>query len=195
MEYQFHPREELAKQCCGELFYAPMRVGSFLATVAYRGEVIFALYLTRDHDFLRQLLKLHFAEVERHVYFGREVVLDRFSVVKCFGSLLQQKVWQALTTLQKGEICSYSELAARSGYERSVRAVATAIGQNRVAYLLPCHRVVPKSQIKFLQAVDNQADTVCRLSAKRMWVEEGDVGGYLFGNEVKRALLAAELAP
>lgn len=61
------------------------------------------------------------------------------------GTNLQLKVWEALLAIPPGRRTSYSAVAARAGVPSAVRAVANAIGQNPVAYLIPCHRVLRKS--------------------------------------------------
>ena len=58
------------------------------------------------------------------------------------GSALQQLVWQALLEIAPGQTCSYGELARRIGRPTAVRAVAAAIGRNRVSIIVPCHRVI-----------------------------------------------------
>lgn len=60
----------------------------------------------------------------------------------CPGSAHQQRVWQAMTQIPYGQTVSYSELAARSGRPSAARAVAKAVGENRLAIVLPCHRIV-----------------------------------------------------
>ncbi len=81
------------------------------------------------------------------------------------GSAFQQKVWQALRAVPRGSTLSYGELARRIGAPRAVRAVGTAVGANRIAYVLPCHRII-------------RAD--------------GGIGGYRWGVGRKQALLEAE---
>jgi AraC family transcriptional regulator of adaptative response/methylated-DNA-[protein]-cysteine methyltransferase len=51
-------------------------------------------------------------------------------------------VWSALRAIPPGETRSYSEIARAIGRATSVRAVARANGDNRLALLLPCHRVI-----------------------------------------------------
>jgi AraC family transcriptional regulator, regulatory protein of adaptative response / methylated-DNA-[protein]-cysteine methyltransferase len=51
-------------------------------------------------------------------------------------------VWQALRQIPRGETRSYSQLAREMGEPNSTRAVARACATNRVALLVPCHRVV-----------------------------------------------------
>ncbi len=56
----------------------------------------------------------------------------------------QQTVWQALTKVPFGETCSYQALAEQIGRPKATRAVAGANGANRIAIVIPCHRVVGK---------------------------------------------------
>lgn len=58
------------------------------------------------------------------------------------GTLFQQKVWQELLKIKKGEVITYKELAKRIGKPKAVRAIANAIGKNPYAPIVPCHRVV-----------------------------------------------------
>ena len=54
----------------------------------------------------------------------------------------RQRVWDELRTIPYGETRSYAEQAERIGKPTAVRAVASANGQNRVAIVIPCHRVI-----------------------------------------------------
>lgn len=58
------------------------------------------------------------------------------------GTPFQERVWAELRKLEAGTTVSYGELARRIGRPSAVRAVARANGDNRVAILVPCHRVV-----------------------------------------------------
>jgi len=58
------------------------------------------------------------------------------------GTPFQERVWSALRTIPCGETRSYSELARAVGDPAAVRAVAQANGRNRIAILVPCHRVI-----------------------------------------------------
>jgi AraC family transcriptional regulator of adaptative response/methylated-DNA-[protein]-cysteine methyltransferase len=58
------------------------------------------------------------------------------------GSDFDRAVWAALRDIPHGATCTYGALAARIGRTTAVRAVAAANGRNRVAILIPCHRVV-----------------------------------------------------
>jgi len=79
----------------------------------------------------------------------------------------QMKVWRYLQTIPPGSVQSYSEVAAAIGKPTAVRAVARACATNRVAVVIPCHRVIRRS---------------------------GDPGGYRWGIERKRKLLEQERA-
>jgi AraC family transcriptional regulator of adaptative response/methylated-DNA-[protein]-cysteine methyltransferase len=81
------------------------------------------------------------------------------------GTVFELKVWQALRDIPYGETRSYAEVARAVGAPRAARAVAGACAHNRVAVVIPCHRVVRQG---------------------------GAVGGYRWGPERKRRLLDLE---
>ncbi len=81
------------------------------------------------------------------------------------GTAFQQRVWKALRAIPPGKTASYSEIAARIGAPRAVRAVAGACAANMLAVVIPCHRVVR---------------------------QDGTISGYRWGIERKRELLARE---
>ncbi len=81
------------------------------------------------------------------------------------GTLFQQRVWQALRAIPAGSTASYSEIAARIGAPKAVRAVARACAANAIAIAIPCHRVVRS---------------------------DGSLSGYRWGVERKRTLLKRE---
>jgi AraC family transcriptional regulator of adaptative response/methylated-DNA-[protein]-cysteine methyltransferase len=83
------------------------------------------------------------------------------------GTVFQLRVWQALRQIPRGETRSYSEVARDMGEPNATRAVARACATNRVALIVPCHRVVGAS---------------------------GSLTGYRWGVERKRAILEAERA-
>lgn len=61
------------------------------------------------------------------------------------GTPFQQTVWTALTQIPFGTTHTYSEIAQQLQKETAVRAVGNAIGKNRLAILVPCHRVIGKN--------------------------------------------------
>jgi AraC family transcriptional regulator, regulatory protein of adaptative response / methylated-DNA-[protein]-cysteine methyltransferase len=58
------------------------------------------------------------------------------------GTAFQQRVWQALRTIPRGETRTYAQLAGMIGQPTAVRAAARACATNKVSLLVPCHRVV-----------------------------------------------------
>jgi AraC family transcriptional regulator of adaptative response/methylated-DNA-[protein]-cysteine methyltransferase len=83
------------------------------------------------------------------------------------GTAFQQRVWSALRQIPTGSTLTYSEVAAQIGKPKAVRAVAQACGANKIAVVIPCHRVVRS---------------------------DGGLGGYRWGLERKQALLEREAA-
>ena len=71
---------------------------------------------------------------------GKRIVFDL--PLQPAGTVFQQKVWKALMEVKCGTTYSYKEFSARISDAKSVRAVATAIGANPVAVLIPCHRII-----------------------------------------------------
>lgn len=83
------------------------------------------------------------------------------------GTNFQFQVWQALLRLPSGTVASYGVLARGLAKPDASRAVGNAVGHNPVAWLIPCHRVIR---------------------------ETGALGGYRWGLDRKRTMLARELA-
>ncbi len=63
------------------------------------------------------------------------------------GSDFQVKVWRALLRIPAGSLVSYGALAGVAGFPTASRAVGTAIGQNAISYLIPCHRVIRQTGV------------------------------------------------
>lgn len=62
--------------------------------------------------------------------------------VSLSGTDFQKNVWNELLKIPYGETSSYKSLAIRVGNEKSVRAVGSANGRNKVWIIVPCHRVI-----------------------------------------------------
>lgn len=80
------------------------------------------------------------------------------------GTNFQIKVWQALLEIPPGAVVPYEDLAARVGNPKASRAVGTAVGQNPIAFIIPCHRVIRK-----VGAVGNYHGGVSRKRAMLAW--------------------------
>ena len=75
-------------------------------------------------------------------YFGGDLTaLDRLNV-KTSGTAFQRAVWAALRAIPAGETRTYGQLAAAVGSPKAVRAAGLANGQNPIAVIVPCHRVI-----------------------------------------------------
>ena len=83
------------------------------------------------------------------------------------GTDFQLKVWKMLLDIPLGQLTTYSNIASKLNNPKSSRAVGTAVGDNPVAFLIPCHRVI-------------------RLS--------GELGGYHWGLTRKAAIIGWEAA-
>ena len=75
-------------------------------------------------------------------WFGGELSALDGLAVKTGGTAFQRTVWAALRAIPTGETRSYGQLAAAIGAPRAVRAAGLANGQNPVAVIVPCHRVI-----------------------------------------------------
>jgi AraC family transcriptional regulator of adaptative response/methylated-DNA-[protein]-cysteine methyltransferase len=85
----------------------------------------------------------HFDELNKQLaeYFsGKRKEFDVPLVLS--GTPFQQKVWAGLQTIPYGCTRSYKEQADAIGHASAVRAVAKANGDNRIAIIIPCHRVI-----------------------------------------------------
>jgi AraC family transcriptional regulator of adaptative response/methylated-DNA-[protein]-cysteine methyltransferase len=83
------------------------------------------------------------------------------------GTAFQVRVWKFLLEVPVGEVVSYGEVAKGIGAPKAVRATASACGANRIAVLVPCHRVLRG---------------------------DGGLGGYRWGLDRKRTLIDTERA-
>ena len=81
------------------------------------------------------------------------------------GTAFQEAVWRELQRIPLGETRTYAQIAAAIGKPGAVRAAGSANGANNVAVLIPCHRVIRS---------------------------DGAIGGYAYGEAIKRELLRRE---
>ncbi len=61
------------------------------------------------------------------------------------GTDFQIKVWNAIKKIPFGQTATYSDIAKVINHPKAVRAVGTATGSNKIAFIIPCHRVVSKN--------------------------------------------------
>ncbi|CDH09920.1 related to Methylated-DNA--protein-cysteine methyltransferase [Zygosaccharomyces bailii ISA1307] len=82
-----------------------------------------------------------------------------------FGTTFEHKVWDELVKVQSGRMITYGAIAKNIGSPKAYRAVGSAIGKNKLAIIIPCHRCRPSS---------------------------GSIGNFKWGPELKRKLSARE---
>lgn len=81
------------------------------------------------------------------------------------GTPFQIKVWEALRTIPTGQLTTYGDIAEQVGHPKASRAVGSAVGDNPIAYLIPCHRVIRR---------------------------DGNIGQYYYGTAMKTAMIGWE---
>jgi AraC family transcriptional regulator of adaptative response/methylated-DNA-[protein]-cysteine methyltransferase len=149
-----------------------------LVLVAGDDAGICAIFLGEAPEPLLQALRERFSRAE--LINGSEEFLRSVTAVTRFieqprlafdfplnvqGTPFQRLVWTALCEIPSGRTASYAEIARKIGRPRAVRAVAGACAANKIAVVIPCHRVVRS---------------------------DGDISGYRWGVERKRELLKRE---
>lgn len=117
-----------------------------------KAEIIF------DNSFTKPFIEQIFYEAENS---------DTPITLLLRGTNFQIKVWEALLKIPFGQMVSYDKIAQAIGKPSAHRAVGTAIGINRLGYIIPCHRVLQKV---------------------------GGIGGYRWGTARKKAILGWEMA-
>ncbi|MBV9292147.1 MAG: methylated-DNA--[protein]-cysteine S-methyltransferase [Frankiales bacterium] len=116
-------------------------------------------------DELREVADLGpFSAAMRDYFAGNVSAFDDLPVEQP-GGAFRQAAWKVMREVPAGEVISYAELAARAGNPNAVRAAGSACAQNRVAPIVPCHRIVRTG---------------------------GNLGGYYYGLTVKSWLLRHE---
>jgi methylated-DNA-[protein]-cysteine S-methyltransferase len=81
-------------------------------------------------------------ELEEYFFEGRKFFDVEILLV---GTGFQKQVWNELLTIPYGKTVSYLDLAIRIGDPNTIRAVGLANGQNPIAIIVPCHRVIGKN--------------------------------------------------
>lgn len=158
--------------------YHPTPFGLCFLAVADRGVcgLSFVDETQERREFEEFQQKWHFATLEHAPDRTQMVAQQIFSPdtarrsplkILAQGTNFQLKVWEALLRIPPGAVTTYRKIAESIGRPGAVRAVGTAIGNNPVGYLIPCHRVIQST---------------------------GNLGGYHWGETRKNALLGREMA-
>ena len=135
-----------------------LRPSAFQPPLALSTANVSAVQLQRATAFLAQ------AAAELSEYFAG--TRREFSVpLAPQGTAFQQQIWQQLLALPFGATVTYGELAKRIGNLKAARAVGAANGANKIAIIIPCHRVIG---------------------------QQGKLTGYAWGLAMKQQLLTIE---
>ena len=113
--------------------------------------------------------------------------------LRLFGTKFQLSVWKTLYGLEP-RLYSYSEFAHMVDNPQGVRAVAHAVAANPVAYIIPCHLIVPKESVDKAREIRSLAEKTLFQGRDLYLLDTLDVGEYAYGPELKRELIKIHLA-
>lgn len=151
----------------------------YLMLAATDKGVCFAMFGETENE-LRQKLEDEFPNAVTECSVGNNQIKQWYAEINRFlaaglpmpsipldirGTAFQMRVWAFLQSINEGEVVSYRDVAVGIGQPSAVRAAASACAKNRIALLVPCHRVLRG---------------------------DGGMGGYRWGVDTKRELLAIE---
>lgn len=112
-----------------------------------------------------KIVKKHpYQKTVKEYYCGDRFALDKIPRQQT-GSDFQKEVWNEISSIKYGKTLSYGQLAKKIGRIKASRAVGTACGLNRLALIIPCHRVIKSN---------------------------GAIGGYAYKINIKQSLLKRE---
>ena len=156
---------ELMKSQFGELLVASTSKGVYYLDF-YKSKSKAIQRLNAYFPFSEFIEQSGYWQTQINVFFTGEVQ-NNIQTIPLYlkGTAFQFQVWNELLNIPFGELSTYGEIAQCIGKPNSSRAVGTAIGNNPIAYIIPCHRVVQKS---------------------------GKLGGYKWGIQRKKEILAWE---
>jgi AraC family transcriptional regulator of adaptative response/methylated-DNA-[protein]-cysteine methyltransferase len=134
--------------------FAPTIFGSVLVASTQRG--ICAMHFADNSELVLNLVKeqfpnANFVEQEDRLhqqalsFFKKDASNPTSIKLHIKGTPFQLKVWQMLLTIPEGQLSTYGKIAQQIEHPKAYRAVGTAIGQNPVSFLIPCHRVIQTS--------------------------------------------------
>lgn len=134
-------------------------------TIVATNDYIANLYINNNVNVIQKetrLIKQAFNEIKEYLNKERKY----FSIpIQVKGTDFQKKVWQELLKISYGETRSYKDIAININNSKAYRAVGTAIKNNPIPIIIPCHRVINSNR---------------------------NLGGYAYGLEIKKILLKIE---
>lgn len=140
-------------------------IGKILIAQSNKG--VCSVLLGDDETQLHNELELRYPNTQILKDDGIENMLDKNfdGKLDIVGTQFQKKVWAEISKIRRGKTASYSEIASKLGMPKAYRAVANACAANKLAIIIPCHRVVR---------------------------DNGAISGYAWGVERKQKLLEIE---
>lgn len=173
--YRAGGRGETIDYACGLTALGPLLIGATERGICFAqfGESEVALVATLAAEFPQALVRPSPAERSQALAAWLHAIDEHLAgeaprpdlPLDIRGTAFQIRVWTCLMAVRDGEVLSYQELARRLGAPTAVRAAASACARNRIAVLIPCHRILRG---------------------------DGSLGGYRWGLARKRALIDAE---
>ena len=136
-----------------------------LLTIASDGEAITGLWPDLPGEIRDDLPIFAAARAWLDRYFAGDAPDHRELPLSPSGTDFQKQVWNALLEVPPGQTRTYGDIARRIGKPRACQAVGQAVGRNRIAILIPCHRIIGA---------------------------DGSLTGFAGGLDMKRQLLAIE---
>ena len=102
-------------------------------------------------------------------------------------------MWKTLFDLPR-KLYSYSEIAALAGVPQGVRPVAHVVAYNPIAYVIPCHLVIPKESMDKALEIRTAAEGTLFKGSDLYLLDSIDVGAYAYGSDLKRELIKRQLS-
>lgn len=127
-----------------------------------------AFHRLSAHDIAEKIEKVTKLKLVTDVlddYFDGDLKAINSLAVRQDGAPFSQAAWKAMRKVRAGKVATYAELAEMAGTPAAVRAAGTACGRNKIAIIIPCHRIVKS---------------------------DGTIGNYGYGIDIKRKLLTHE---
>ncbi len=145
-----------------ELIYGSysIEVGEIL--VVFYKHFLIGAYFTKDMEEVFRNFTKNTKFTKNHKHIKKYINKKNFLLV---GTPFQHKVWSFLTTIPKGKVISYKDVAIGINHPKSTRAVGNSISKNPISYFIPCHRVINSNR---------------------------KIGGYMWGKVLKKKLLFLE---
>lgn len=146
----------MAEPLLFQIDLVPTPIGAMMIAADLDGNLRVALFTEEEAAVSRQL-QLHYGKAGFRLehtrnphglsavitrYFNGELTAIDTIPVATGGTPFQRRVWQELRNIPCGATTSYGDLARRIGHPTAVRAVGAANGDNPVAVIVPCHRVI-----------------------------------------------------